>query len=261
MTDFQTNFKLLLETGDPMGDRPTANPVQEIAAAANADDPNWLNNVNALIGKFGVKVRRVDFHDGSFVFALRFPPAKRWGEGELYVITDPQNEFHEMHEASEWIWRLGQGDLFAMIGGDEESTDNFWETVGPGSVAYHATAPENIDDIMEQGLQPRNRTRGLTNRNIGGAVFATRGEPHMVDSYGDTKFVIHLDKMKEAGYMPNVERETGFNDGDMVKMRAELAAKIGLDEWYDETASSDGLDEETIVIYGAVPPQFLSLLD
>jgi hypothetical protein len=159
----------------------------------------------------------------------------------------------EAQTAEEWLGSIYDHDLAYYVP-CPDFNEEFWKSVGPGDVLYHGTPRENRELIAERGLETRDKTRGLSNRNVGAAVFATRN-PHVTDSYGDVVVMIHVDKMKADGYMPRTSLEDPFEDE---RMRQALGAKIGVQHDYLNEYSSEGLDEDTIVFFGDIPPKYLS---
>lgn len=130
--------------------------------------------------------------------------------------------------------------------------ETFWED---GGVVYHATPRENLESIKKYGLKPMCKTRGLANRNIGCAVFCSTNI-ESISSYGDLIFEIDISKMYKDGITYEISMETGLEENEM---KAALAHKIGLDIEFEKEDSS--LDEETIIIYGNIPPKYLTVVE
>jgi hypothetical protein len=144
----------------------------------------------------------------------------------------------------------------------------FWTDVGPRSVAWHNTTEENYKEIMRSGeLSPRNQTRGTLNRSTSPAVFAYM-DPDLSSygSYGNVSLEIDLYLMKRDGHTPFVSLETPYfeyllkerflrhveSEGDLYHLNLEMD---------DSYLYSDGLEAETIVIYGAIPIKYISRND
>jgi hypothetical protein len=163
-------------------------------------------------------------------------------------------ESGRIREASEWIHRLSDMELYDYIP-ERDFNKEFWDGVGDGFVLYHATPNENLKTIMKKGLNAENRTRGLSNRGMGSAVF-TSPEPTSIDSYGDSILEIDVGAMKAAGYMPTVSQEEPFQEEGM---KSSIAHELGIDEWIGGEYGSEGLAEDTIAFYGSIPAKFLSI--
>jgi hypothetical protein len=172
---------------------------------------------------------------------------------ETYIIDD--FEYPSPKEATEWVWRLTDNTMDVYVP-DIDSNKSFWNDVFSSSTVYHATQPEYAEEIKKKGLRPSNQTRGISNRGTGSAVF-TSENPNDIEPYGDVVFEIHLGDMKKDGYMPIVSREEPIEEAEK---RNIIANKIGLD-MFDATydLGSEGIYSSTVVIYGTIPPKYLSL--
>ena len=62
----------------------------------------------------------------------------------------------------DWLW------IFVIA-----SIISLGPAVYEGCYYYHATDCDNIEAIMKHGLEARDTTRAITNRNIGSGVFAS----------------------------------------------------------------------------------------
>lgn len=164
-------------------------------------------------------------------------------------------EAQRMENASDWLSGLDDMSLTDYIP-EQDFNKDFWEGVGRGYVLYHATASENVEAILRDGLSASDRTRGISNRGMGNAVF-TSPEPTSIDSYGDAVLVIDVGKMKAAGYMPQVSQESPF---EAETYKSAIAHKLHIEDWIGGEYGSEGLSEDTVAFMGDIPPQFLSLL-
>lgn len=174
--------------------------------------------------------------------------------GKTYVIED--FNYPETKEASEWIDGMYEHELYSYV--IPEDDDDFWDNVHGGSRVYHATTPENKENILRDGLQLKNESRGISNRGTGAAVF-TSENPDDIDSYGPVIFEVNLWQMKQSGFTPDASRETPIEENETKKS---LAHQIKL---YDYEPSSDfgweGLYETTVIFYEPIPAKYLSLYE
>lgn len=131
--------------------------------------------------------------------------------------------------------------------------ENFWSTVGQGSKAYHATTEENAEEVKKSGLEPRCETRAISNKYMPCAVFASYNQSS-IDAYGDIVFEIDLGLMKADGYIPEVSGEEPLEEA---YQRSAIAYKLGFVEDFGSEYVLEGLDEDTIAIYGHIPPKYL----
>lgn len=135
---------------------------------------------------------------------------------------------------------------------EERFNDDFWDSP---SELYHATTDDNIEDIRTDGLVPMSATRGISNRSVGAAVF-TSLNPEVIDSYGDNIFKINTQAMKKDGYTPFVSQEPAFPEAEKINS---LLNMYGIDDTY-ETSSYDGMDPDTVIVYGKIPNKYLELV-
>lgn len=162
---------------------------------------------------------------------------------KIYIIDDMLT----MKDAQEWLWSLSDWDLddYITLG---DSNKDFWDYP---SVVYHATTPEKWEIIKEKGLERRDRSRGIDNRNTGSAIF-TSDNPDDIGVYGNVVIEINAPQMKIDGYMPPVSKEKPIEEAEK---REALANLIGLDDFYVEVES--GIRTTTIVFFGHIPSKYL----
>jgi len=132
--------------------------------------------------------------------------------------------------------------------------EGFWEQPEP---MFHSTEPENVEAINTEGLRAMNKTRGLTNRGIGGAVF-THPDIHTVsEHYGGTPYLIDTQAMKDDGYMPEVSMD---GDYDEKRARESMAHHMGFEDFYEDP-DYGGEDDRTVVFHGDIPPKYIQQVD
>jgi hypothetical protein len=155
-------------------------------------------------------------------------------------------------DATEWINSISEMYLEEYVTA-LDANEGFWSGVGPGYKLYHGTHEEHINDILNKGIEARDVTRGTSNRNTGSAVFMSP-DPETARSYYDKVVEIDIGQMKADGYMPQAGGEEPLEEGEL---RNALASKIGLDDYYWEIDSSDGLDPGTVIFHGEVPARYI----
>ena len=149
--------------------------------------------------------------------------------------------------ASEWIY--DQYDPFKYIALPDFNAD-FWSDVGDGFVLYHATPESNFDSIRKRGILQQEKTRGLANRGTGAAIFCSSNIDDIA-AYG-IPIGIDFGAMKRDGYMPTVAPEGPIEDKKAYEL---LAHKLGVEDFNYDVES--GISEETVVVYGNIPPKYL----
>ncbi len=130
--------------------------------------------------------------------------------------------------------------------------NEFWESPGP---LYHATTEENWEAIQkdQDGLRPASETRGVTNRDVGGAVFTTADEDEAKEgSYGPVVLRIDTEAMKRDGLTPRIEQEPDISEGAKRETLAHIVDAENYNYDYEQ-----GMSPNTIVMYGNVPAKYL----
>jgi len=197
--------------------------------------------VRQILQSHGIIFREVKFSTGAdpvFVASIN---------NQEYVISDFDSP--SMEEANNWIYTVNPANYVST---SDFSTD-FWKEVQNGYRLYHGTNPENLPAIKANGLEPRNETRGIGNRGTGNAVFATRNI-ELAKSYGSI-IEIAIDSMKNEKFMPAVSPEGPIEEKESYDA---LAHRLGL-QYFDHEIEA-GIDYDTVVIYGKIPPKYLRVL-
>jgi len=172
------------------------------------------------------------------------------GNPQIITIGD---EF-EVEDPEKWLQNIDwSGNVYQYIDTGDFSKE-FWDDVGEGFILYHGTSSDNVDDILRDGLNPRDVTRGIANRSTGSAVFTSDASETAQYSY-DVVFQIDVGSMKTDEYMPEVSIEEPIQEAQWIEA---LAHKIGLEDYYSEV--EQGLDPGTVIFYGSIPPKYLKLI-
>jgi len=208
------------------------------------DDGEGLKAKELILKDNSLELKKIDFPSAESVYVLTAPYGK-------YIIDI---DFEYYKEAIDWIWDINDFELsdYVEYSGDNFEKD-FWDGVFSGSYVYHGTSSDRIDLIKKEGLEPRQETNSLTNSSNGPAVYTSPDYDTAAYIY-DVVIRIDLGKMKSDGYMPPVSLEVGVDESEM---RNALAYKLGIDDFINESLEQ-GLSEETVLIYGKIPPKYLS---
>jgi hypothetical protein len=165
-------------------------------------------------------------------------------------------EMPEIERAENWLSSIFDHNLYDYVDYEDFNKD-FWDGIANYYRLYHATDPKNKAQILKHGLLPMDKVRGISNRNMGSAIFTTDDPDSVVDHYGPLVFEIDVAQMKKDGYMPRVSMESPFED---TRARESLAAILGIqDTDYASEYASEGLYENTVAFYDAIPPKYLSI--
>lgn len=188
-----------------------------------------------VFNKYKISYKVINFDNADPV--IRFAD-KIWSDGWI-------------KNAMKWIYDIPDLYLDDYVKMPEE---NFWEGVSEGQEVYHATNEDNVESILKNGLRAECVTRGISNRGMACAVFASYNED-AIESYGDAVFAINIGKMAQDGFTPDVSGEDPIQEATQ---RQAIAYRLGIfDADFSDSYSSDGLDEDTIAIFSNIPAKYL----
>lgn len=166
----------------------------------------------------------------------------------LHVSDDGQHirdEDGEENNLDDWLHRTNPSHYVDPADPHEE----FWQNP---QVVFHGTSEEHIPSIMQEGLRTENKTRGIQNKSIGGAVFTTPHAGVASYHYGPT-LAINAPQMKADGYTPVVGTD-GFDDDNH---RAQLAHLLDVDDHHVEQGMG-GEDPDTVVFHEPIPAKYIT---
>jgi len=171
----------------------------------------------------------------------------------VYDVESPDSG----ESVSNFVWGLYDYTLQQYAEEHNISSSGGWDEIGHGEVVYHCTDAENVPSIMENGIDTQNKTRALSNRGTGAAVFMSY-EPASAEFYGNACFEIAIGAMKDAGVMPELQQEDPIVEA---KIRGAIAWKLGdhSNSWGESELAGEGIEENTLVMFGGIPPQFIKL--
>jgi hypothetical protein len=209
---------------------------------ALCEETSGYLGIESLLSKYGYDFEMLVFPDNRFIFIVRL-------DGESYAIPDSQSPWPA--EAEPWIYSLSDMELYDLY---PDSEGNFWEDLPSDFVMYHGTYEENLDDIISQGLEPRDMSRGVDNRGTGPGVFMSDSAEQALSHY-PVVIEVALGAMKQDGYTPAVGREDPIITSNL---RDALANRLGLTEFHSDL--EDGLFEDTMICRETVPPKYLKII-
>jgi hypothetical protein len=170
--------------------------------------------------------------------------------GDEVIEWDGKDLYPDVTDAYRWI---SDADLDTYFPDYEQKwNDEFWRH--PNTL-FHETTQENAAKIMVEGLQPQNKTRGLTNTGVGIAIFTTYDYDYADGSYGDTVIEIDTHRLAKDRNRPEAQPEPDVIQGNY---REVLARRyLGIEDYdYDY---EQGVHETTVILYGSVAAQYLTL--
>ena len=159
-------------------------------------------------------------------------------ENALNWVANQENNIHEYYE-------------------ENDSNKEFWDSVGGGYTLYHGTHEDRLDDIKKNGLEPRSETRGISNKSMSEGIF-TSPTSEIAANYYDVVLEIDVGAMKRDGYMPETSGEDPLDDAILLEALAHELEIENAD--FRSEYAGDGLDPETLVFYGKIPPKYLSVV-
>jgi hypothetical protein len=210
----------------------------------NSPDAVSFLTITSLLQKFKYKYNIITLPNEEQLITVDIGNDK-------YVIDDVK--YPSVKEAHQWLWDVSNYGRINNYMPSEDFSKTFWNDVGNGYVLYHATPKDNIESIKKNGIMIADKTRGVSNRSTGAAVFTSENPDDIID-YGNTIFQINISQMKQDGYTPDVSREEPLEEAELLEA---LAGKIGIEE-FNATVES-GLYSSTVIIYGNIPPKYISL--
>jgi hypothetical protein len=129
--------------------------------------------------------------------------------------------------------------------------DDFW---GSPAILYHGTTA--LSAVLKQGLGPMSKTRGLSNRWVGAAVFTSLSDEAAASyRYGPDGGLLAIDTraMKRDGVQPRVAQEPEVLEQELMSA---IAWRLGIEDYAIEYGDS-GIDPDTVIVYGKIPAKYL----
>ena len=169
-------------------------------------------------------------------------------------ILDP--EYPTVRKKRDWIYGTDGSRLIRRLTDavEEQFNARFWEHP---ETLFHATPTENVEAIKREGLKMAHKSRGMANKHIRAAVFTSTEPDWIANPYGPSVVTINTSLMKQDGFMPQVTKEPNHTESDVTNF---IARKI--EAWDDDrdltNASSEGTTDDTVIVYSAIPPKYLS---
>lgn len=242
------NFDLV---GDTDVDEDPITMIQELIEYGFEDSENdegvveEINNI--IVRNKSLNIEKVNFPRADSINILSYSGGR--------VVMDIEEQVFE--DVNEWLVNINDDDLYEYIDSpDEDFKKNFWDGIGSGSAVYHGTSKENIESIKMTGLEQRQETNSLTNTSNGQAVYTSPIYETADYSY-DVVVQIDLGLMKADGYTPPVSVESGVDEAEM---RNSLAHMLGIEDYHGEDLEQ-GLESDTVLIYGEIPLKYLRFGD
>jgi hypothetical protein len=249
MAGFDRTFSERAAPAQPVATE-SAKDDDETSVWDKLDDPKDVDEVRAILKD--AEPVKIAGETVPGVFRLQD------NEGNKKIIEwDGKDKYVSVSDPAEYVYGGGSklvDDLSGKLA-DQFSKD-FSES--PGKV-YHATAEENVEGILKDGLEPRAQTRGMTNRSVGDAVYTTMNEDSARSgTYGDAVFEIDCAAMKRDKVLPAAEQEPAAFE---YEARGAVANALGMDD-FEQDGSGDGADDpDTVVLRGNIPAKYLKLIE
>jgi hypothetical protein len=221
-------------SGDLRTDVEESKNKEELLRALEANDVD-LNSIEEII-----------FPNNEMIWTVMVG-----SELELIEISFP---YPSLEDPKKWLWGIvNSGNTWQYVD-ERDFNEEFWQGIEEGTIYYHGTSQENVDNILREGLSLADKTRGISNRFVGSAVFLSDSYD-LTNSHYEVVLEVSFGAMKGDGYMPDVNLEEDIEESEVVST---LAHKIGLEDFvYD---IEGGLDPGTIVLKDSIPPQYIRVV-
>lgn len=128
-----------------------------------------------------------------------------------------------------------------------------------GRPLYHGTTLDHVASIAESGLESRNDTRGMSNRQIGSAVFLS-AEPGYSMDYGEVLIEVDMDRLLADGVL---SAEDAFPEPNVLDAQVLQGIAYNLDEYdYVPEVGLEAYPETTVIFEGpgvVIPPEYMTV--
>ncbi len=214
----------------------------KIPESIDADWKDELENAETKEDIFRILERvakRIEFENFNPVYKV----------GDDIVVWNGEDIYTRVESFYDWIYDIDVYDFFPNY--EQKWNDNFWRHP---PLLFHETENENLQSIMKDGLLPMDKTRGLSNRSVGSAIFTTMDLMASDGHYGDVIIQINTKMLSNDPNRPFVSQEPPIVESEL---RSAIAHKIGID--FESDVSLD-MRDDTVILYGSVSPQYLSVV-
>ena len=178
-----------------------------------------------VLAHFGVDYEYVSFETGQTLLAF-WQEHKDENGDDRFLVSDWQDAYPSVEPVPSFIHSLSESAIAAFYPEQDFNAD-FWAGGEGAAALYHGTTAEHAAEILRDGLEARNETRGITNRFTGAAVFTSR-ERSYTEHYGEQTIEIDVAAMKADGFCPQVSLESPLA-GE--QLQSALAWKLGIEDW------------------------------
>ncbi len=227
--------------------------IKEEVVPSEIEGLDGPEEVISYLGDMGVDYRK-ESTSGNDVLIINEGRHVVEFEGKFPIVSTLEEFIREKTRIQEFT-------EFTGVDWREHWTEEFWSMVGKISEynnLYHATTRENEESILKNGIRPTNETRIPTSKIRRPAVFAVKDLGFLEGGvYGEVIFSIDATRMKKDGVTPLVGREKGWERRDRaMHLKDELNLFGPVREIIE--AGQGGSWRGTVVIYGKVPPKYVS---
>jgi hypothetical protein len=160
---------------------------------------------------------------------------------------------------------LDEVDLDDIVPEASLHTSFFGFTAETKEHVFHRTTEDALESILEDGsIGAMNASRGLSNRGTGAAIFAS-AEDDAMGTYGDISIEINLDTLRDDNPDLDVQLEEPLVEVFQKQAAAHVLEResgidlTGITESELSELSSEGITEDTLVIYGAIPIEYTKI--
>ena len=220
---------------------------------------NDWQSTKAFLEKLGTTVKKVSskvFPEKKYVYTITLPKRDKhnWREDEKFVTYG--DEDYDCNEG----WKTAKDFVKNLIDFGKAEDWALADNLEVPKILYHGTTPQNLESILENGLECRNESRGISNRYIGCAVFLSEDEAETIH-YGEVLLKIDMENMKndfgEEQILEKIDKEPDINYLNACISLAQMFG-VSLEDTIDYEPEQ-GMSQHTYILHMKIPPKYITV--
>lgn len=229
--------------------------------------------VDGIIDGWDFKIIKLEdkktfyYIDEEFEEAKELSVEKVAGKDESIVVFDNgwvlinDDLLKDDNEKQEYISQLDGMGVYQITGIDLAELEEKELNENPPGYLYHGTSEGAWEMIQESGaLRVKSDTRGMANVHTRAAIFTFEDEEAAFNSSYNDGVVLRIDigRFVKDGNEVKLSREEPLIEE---REKGMLAHLIGFNEYIPEEYTSDGLSDDTILIFNNIPLKYVERIE